>query len=153
MTAASEFGGCFLEACRRGRGRAGGVRLSLRGVTGTRSAVETDGHRSCSRVLHGFGTAPRAVTDLKDRMSGDISMVNASRSRLAGLMRFFHGAAARSSRRCLDWFCYREQFKGEGVDRRGLLAEHAASGRCESTRRDLFRELRMFMEYWEVQAA
>ena len=153
MTGVNELGDCFLEVCCRGRESTRDVESSLRAAAPGLSIVKTDRHRSYPGALKSLGVICHRVIDPKDRTSGDINMVNALHSRLADFMRRFHGVSTRRLQRYLDWFCYREQFKRTDADVRALLAEHAASGRYETSRRALFEEPRLFMGYWEEQAA
>lgn len=153
MTGINELGDCFLEVCCRGRESAKDAKLSFHGVLKASSSVISDRHRSYPKALAELGVAAHLTIDPKDKTLGDINMVNALHARLADFMRPFHGVATRRLQRYLDWFRYREQFKRSDIDTRKLLAEHAAKGRYKTTRRRLFKEPRLFMEYWKNQAA
>lgn len=132
----SELGDCFCEVI---DGAEDVASVSI--VAGARlpasCAVATDGRGSYGP--RSLGGRPHEV-----RPSTELGMVNSLHSRLKSFLRRFNGVSNRRLQRYLDWFCWREQFRRCGMDRRELLFSHEASGTYVCTREIVHLEPRPF---------
>lgn len=136
LCGAGELGDCFCEAA---SGAEGSAEIGI--VLGARlpeaCSVATDGRGSYNPGA--LGGRPHEV-----RASEGLTAVNSLHSRLKAFVGRFNGVSNRRLQRYLDWFCYREQFKRGGMDRRELLYAHEASGRYVCTRELVHLEPRPF---------
>jgi transposase-like protein len=148
MTGINELGDCFCELSCRGRESFEDVYDALEGRIDKDSEVTSDMHRSYPGALKALGVAVHGIINPKDRTTGDINMVNALHSRLKEFIGRFHGVATRRLQHYLDWFCYREQFRGSDADRREVLYRHEVKGVYETTWRGYAQTPHPFMGYW-----
>lgn len=144
----NEYGDCFCEVVGRGSAGAGELAMCLSPRIPEGSTVVTDGHPSYAFAARRW---EHVTVNPADPSGGDINMVNALHSRLKGFLRPFHGVATRRLQRYLDWFCYAEQFKRSGMDRRELLYGHEAAGTYWMTKRLTHCEIGNIMVYWTRQ--
>lgn len=153
MTGINEYGDVFAEVCCRGRETSEEARRALAGRVGAGTAVTTDMHASYPAAIAALGAASHVRVDPKDPSTGDINMVNSMHSRIRGFMRRFNGVSTRRLQAYLDWFCWAEQVRAPGADRRAILFSRASDGRYEHSRRELFGMPHPFMGYWEAARA
>ena len=140
----NDFGDVFCEMTNRGREDAGEVKECLKSFVSQDSVVATDSYQSYKRAL----------TDLKVAVhkrlpSKSLAMVNALHSRLKEFLIRFHGVSSRRLQNYLDWFCWIECFKGQGLDRHELLLDQSRRGHYQTTWSDYFKIPYPFMDYWD----
>lgn len=139
MCGASGLGGAFAVVCCRGR------------IDGA-PLVATDMHGSYPAAMAELGVRSHRTADPRDRSSGGIALVDSLHSRLGAFLGRFRGVATRHLQHYLDWFCYAEQFKKGGADRRELLFRHVSAGTYRTTRRGYVDLPHPFMDYWDMSA-
>ncbi|MCL2826634.1 MAG: IS1595 family transposase [Eggerthellaceae bacterium] len=142
----NEFGDCYCELLSAGVARAAEASLVVGARIPAGSSVTADGDLSYASALAGYGLT---VVDPRDPSTGNINMVNALHSRLKEFIGRLHGVASRRMQRYLDWFCWREQFRGSDADRRELLFSHECEGRYVYTRELTHLEPHPFLPYWD----
>ena len=134
----NSLGDVFAEVCCRGRATKARVREMLEGRIGDGSVLVTDAHWAYAGVEEALGLsdAEHVVCRSGDEGASEgLGGVNALHSRLRGFLAPMHGVSTRRLQRYLDWFCWREQFRRGGRDRRELLFRHEAEGTYLYTRR------------------
>lgn len=150
MCGASDLGDASAVVCCRGRESSAEAGAALAGRVDGAPLVATDMHGSYPAALTALGVRSHRRVDPRDRSAGNIAMVDSLHSRLDAFLARFRGVATRHLQHYLDWFCYAEQFKKGGADRRELLFRHASAGTYRTTRRGYVDLLRPFMDYWGV---
>lgn len=145
----NELGDCFCALGERGAIGGGGAGLALLAAVPRGSSFVTDDNPAYVGAT--AGRAAHRSVKAGGPAAADINAVNALRSRLRGFLAPMHGVSARRLRRYLDWFCWREQFKRGGRDRRQLLFRHEAEGECFYTRRITHIEPHPDYSWWVRQ--
>lgn len=133
----SDLGECFCEVI-DGAEDAASISVVLGAKLPEASSVTTDGRGS-------YGS--RALGGRRHEIKGskELGAVNSLHSRLKAFVARFNGVSNRRLQRYLDWFCWREQFRGGVGDRRELLFGHELSGRYVCTRQLTHLEIHPFM--------
>lgn len=145
----NELGDCFCALGERGAIGAGDAGLALLAAVPRGSSFVTDDNPAYVGATAGWA-AHRSVK-AGGPAAADINAVNALHSRLRGFLAPMHGVSARRLQRYLDWFCWREQFKRGGRDRRRLLFRHEAEGEYFYTRRITHIEPHPDYSWWVRQ--
>lgn len=140
----SELGDCFCQLADRAEDQ---VSASLCiDMLPEGCVVATDGWRGYSA---GFVLGGR-THEVRDGRR--LPSVNALHSRLKAFVAGFRGLSVRRLQRYLDWFCWIEQHRRHGGDRRELLYMHEASGTYPCVRRIIHLEDWPFMGCWNRNA-
>lgn len=139
----NDLGDTFCEIAARGREDFDEVAQCLKYFVDTNSSVSTDGYQSYSRALKTLKV--KVHHRLK---SSQLSMVNALHSRLKEFLIPFHGVSTRRLQHYLDWFCWCESYKSEGLNRRDLLINHSKQTHYETTWSGYAQTPHLFMDYW-----
>lgn len=148
---ANDRGDSFCELAGRAHSTASAIRAVLEGRLAPGTEVATDDLSQYDAALSALGCGHEVRPSRPAAGEPALGMVNALHKRLADFMRPFNGVATRRLQRYLDWFCWLEQFRRGGADRRGLVGREALTGRYRSSVRDLFAEPRYDMGYWEAR--
>jgi transposase-like protein len=151
VCAANDRGGCICELVGRAHGTADAIRAALEGRIGRGTPVATDDWASYGSVMRDLGCEHEVRPARPGAGDRALGMVNALHKRLADFLRPFNGVATRRLQRYLWWFSWSEQFRHGAADARELVSREALGGGYETTVRDIFREPRFKMEYWEAR--
>lgn len=151
VCAANDRGGCICELVGRAHSTADAILAALEGRIEPGTPVATDDLAAYDSVCEALG-CPHEVRPAKPSAGGRaLGMVNALHKRLADFLRPFNGVATRRLQRYLWWFSWTEQFRHGAADMRGLVQREALHGGYDATIREIFREPRFQMEYWEAR--
>lgn len=153
LTGINEQGDVFAFPISRGVPNAEVTACAMEGLIGPQSIVETDGHHVLRCAVKSLGVVDHRIYSLNAGASHkSLAMVNGLHSRLDEFIDHFHGVATRRLSRYLSWFCWREMMRVPGSNQNEAIYRHLACGFYKTNRRELFKEPRLFMEYWENAA-
>lgn len=133
MCATSDLGDVFADAACCGRETAEDAARSLSGKVDGAPLVVTGLHRPCPKALRVLEVREHAAVDPK-KPAGVLAMMDSMHSRPKSFLARFKGVATKHLRHYLDRFCYIEQCKRSGEDRRRLLCKHACRGNHSTVR-------------------
>lgn len=141
---ANDLGDQFCRLASRGTTGADEAARALAGFVSQGTVVTTDDRGCYERPLADAGATHRVVP----RKSDALALVDSLHSRLDAFLEPFRGVSTRWLPWYLSWFLWEEHVRRSRLDRSDELAEAAATGCYERTRREHEASGRPFWDFW-----